>query len=840
VWFGALPNSDIPHFFVEDGMEITQLHNRLLERQAPAALISSLAYDPQRHLYFHGDGCLGYLFGCYPIVGVDERVIQQLQPLLGQSYPPNTVLQVSMWTSPDIEDQLLTMRAIRTPKPGETPSSGRQIATSLVEARADYLREHTFKPVSDFFPARVRDIQVVVAVKAPCRGGIPTEADAEQVARLRTTTEQILRTLGMGPVALHPELYVRLVGSMLNWDTNASWRSAAKMYDDTRTVRDQVFDPETTVRVDSRGLWLGNKRLRTLCVKRLPEFVHLVQAAQFLGDLKAGNRGVRESVLITLNVLMTDAEQGRTAMGAKKNTATWQNMGPLSRYLPRLAKQKEDFDTLFEALEDGDRVVKAYLTFCLFADSEEQATEAVSNAITYYRELGYRLQEDRYVALPIFLNALPGNADPAAAKNLQRYRTMATRHAVQLMPVVADWKGTGTPVMTLLSRNGQLMSLDLFDSPTNYSALVIAESGSGKSFFVNFLVTAYMSLGADVYLIEVGRSYKNLCHVLGGEHLEFNSNSEISLNPFTAIENYDEQSDFTMAALLAMVSPKGDISEYQKSILRRVTRELWDEHGKALTVDLLAKRLLEYRDGDGRLDARVNDLGTQFYPFTTRGEYGRWVNRPATITFDKSFTVLELEDLKGRQHFMRFTLVQLMAVIQRAMYLRDDGRPKLLIVEEAYDVITEGPEGAFVERGCRQLRKYFGAAVLCLQAVNDLYRSPVGEAIWENCAHKFLLGQTPEAIDGLVKSGRLSLGQGGAEVLKTVRTEPGVFSELWVYTRAGAGIARLIVDRRTQLLYSTDPRDKQAIAQRIKAGMSLQAAIEEIVGGDSAAVRRAG
>src|SRR5204862_6031544 len=136
-------------------------------------------------------------------------------------------------------------------------------------------------------------------------------------------------------------------------------------------------------------------------------------------------------------------------------------------------------------------------------------------------------------------------------------------------------------------------------------------SGSGKSFFVNFLLTAYISLGADVYLIEVGRSYKNLCQVLGGEHLEFNSASDISLNPFSAIENYDEQSDFTMAGLLAMVSPKGDISEYQESTLRRVTRELWDEHGKSLTIDLLAEKLLSFRDADGRLDARVNDLGSQ-------------------------------------------------------------------------------------------------------------------------------------------------------------------------------------------------------------------------------------
>jgi conjugal transfer ATP-binding protein TraC len=823
-------------------MEITQLHNRLISRHSPGEGLSLLAYDVEQRLYYHADGCLGYVMRCAPLVGVDERIVQQLQPLLAQNYPVNSLLQISLWTNPDIEERLLMMEAIRSSDLQQPLSDGRRIATSLVRSRVEFLRTHTRLPISDLLPTRVRDIQILVCGKIPCHGAMPSDTEIEQVARLRMSTEQILRTLGMSPVALDPERYLRLLGSMVNWHEHASWRSQARLYDETRLLREQVFDAETTVEVDSAGLQLGRRRVKTLGVKRLPEFVHLVQAAQYLGDLKTGTRGVRESLLITLNVVFPDAEHARTAMGAKKNTATWQAMGPLSRYLPRLARQKEDFDVLFEAIEDGDRVVKAYLSFVLFADSDEEATSATSNLITYYRELGYRLHEDRFVCWPMFLNALPGNGDPhpTVVKNLNRYRTMASRHATHLMPVIADWKGTGTPVITLLSRNGQLMGLDLFDSPTNYSALVCAESGSGKSFLVNFIVSNYMSLGADIYLIEVGRSFKNLCHILGGEHLEFTPASELSLNPFSAIEDYEEQADFLMAVLLAMASPRGGITEYQESALRRIVREQWDEHKKSLTIDVLAQRLLGHRDADGRLDERVNDLGMQFFPFTRGGEYGRWFCRPSTVTFRSAFSVLELEELKGRRHLMRVVLVQLMAVIQRAMYLSGNHRPKLLIIDEGWDLITEGAEGAFVERGCRQLRKYRGGAILILQSVNDLYRTEVGEAVWENSAHKFLLGQTPEAIEGLIKSGRLALGAGAAEVLKSVRTEPGLFSEIFLYTRAGGGIARLSVDRRTQLLYSTDPHDRQAIATRMAAGMALEAAIDDLIDGERRPTRQAG
>ncbi len=811
-------------------MELTQLQNRIVNRRPPSELLSLLAYSPDDALYYQDDGSLSFAFSCYPLLGIDEGRIQQLQVLLAQDYPAGTIMQISLWASPDIEKALFAMEAIRTTYPDYDGDQGCRVARSLVERRVKYLRNHTAQSISERSGIQIRDIQIVISVKVPCRSKLPNDRDTENSKRLRRTTEQILSTLGMFPQSLDPEKLIRTLGSIVNWGDNAAWRNSALIYDQERLIRDQIFDIDTTVRVDDRGLWLGAKRVKTLCVKRMPEYVHISQAAQFLGDYRTGQRGVRENILITLNIIFPDAEDERTSMTTKKNTATWQSLGPLSRYVPRLKMQKDAFDALFEALEDGDRVVKSYLSFCLFADSEEDATAAASNLITYYRELGYRLQEDRFISLPIFLNALPLGAERGtAAKNLMRYRTMAGRHATQLMPVLADWKGTGTPVTTLISRNGQLMGIDLFDSPTNYSALVAAESGSGKSFFVNELVTSYMSLGADIYLIEVGRSFKNTCRVLGGEHIEFSPETQISMNPFTSIINYEDQADLLIAVLLAMISPKGEITEYQVAQLRQIVGDLWKQYGNDVSIDLLANTLREYRNDDGDFDRRVNDMGVQLYPFTTKGEYGKWFNGPATITFQSSLTVLELEDLKEKRHLMKTVLVQLMAIVQRSMYLSDPDRPKLLIVDEGWDLITEGAEGEFIERGCRQLRKKRGGAVLILQSVNDLYKTAVGEAIAENTANKFLLGQTPEAVDGLIKSNRLSLGESAAELIKTVHTVKGEYSEIFVYTRAGAGIGRLMVDRFTQLLYSTDPHEKQALKTRLDAGMQLEEAIDDII-----------
>ena len=52
-------------------------------------------------------------------------------------------------------------------------------------------------------------------------------------------------------------------------------------------------------------------------------------------------------------------------------------------------------------------------------------------------------------------------------------------------------------------------------------ATIAAESGSGKSFLANYLITSYLSLGAQVFVIDVGKSYQNLCELLGGSFIFF-------------------------------------------------------------------------------------------------------------------------------------------------------------------------------------------------------------------------------------------------------------------------------------------------------------------------------
>lgn len=378
-------------------------------------------------------------------------------------------------------------------------------------------------------------------------------------------------------------------------------------------------------------------------------------------------------------------------------------------------------------------------------------------------------------------------------------------------------------MLSLISRSGEAMRFSLFDSPTNYNASIAAQSGSGKSFLTNEIIVRSLAEGARVWVIDIGRSYQNLTESLGGAFIAFGPDARTSLNPFLLMTDWREDADLIAAVFSAMVAPTSSLSDFQTATLKRILKDLNEVLGRAVTIDLVADALSE------EPDPRIRDLGAQLFPFTTQGEYGRHFSGTKVIQFDAAFNVLELEELKGRRHLQKVVLLLLILTIQKAMFEGDRQQKKIVIIDESWDLLTEGDAAAFIETGYRRFRKYGGAAITLTQSVNDLYRSSAGRAIVENSAHLLLLGQKSESLDLLKREERLSLGDAGFALLKSVHTLPGRYSEVFIHGETGSGIGRLVVDPYKRLLFSTRPDDVAAIRALRAEGMDLEQAIERLI-----------
>ncbi|WP_207462143.1 type IV secretion system protein TraC [Azospirillum sp. SYSU D00513] len=782
-------------------------------------LLLPLSYSDEHRLFYNSDQTLGFAFQCRPLTAGDHKTAERLGVMLKDDYPADTMIQFCLIGSENIQPQITHMKDLRSTQ--DDP-----LLRETIDRRAEHLTRGVSTPVERRSGLRIRDLQLVITIKLPLSNSFPSDSELARAKELRVSVEKSLETVGLHPVALTAQMWLDVMLPLINHGPNASWRKDGKgVLGEDKLLRDQVFDYDNDVRVRAKGLSLGGTEVRTLSVKRFPQRLHFGQAASFIGDMWEGLRGIRMPFLLTANIHLPDPLKAKTPLATKKQWATNQAVGHMSTFVPALRQKKQDFDALFEALDDGDRVSQIYLGLVLFADSEDAATAGVSAAQSYWGELGYNVLQDSLFVLPLFLNLLPFGAEVAAIRDTKRYQTMGTRHIVPLIPIFGDWQGTGTPIINLISRNGQLMNLSLFDSRSNMNAVIAASSGSGKSFFTNEIISSYLSVGGAAWAIDVGRSYEKLCDTLDGEFWSFETDRDICLNPFPMIREYDDEVDMLIGLLTTMAAPTEGLSDFQTSGLKRILKEQWDEHAKNLSVDLLAEAL------KADPHEEIQRIGHQLYSFTTKGEYGRYFNGPNNVRFENRFTVLELDQLEGRKHLQRVVLLMLIYQITAELYLGERDRPKLILIDEAWAHLTEGEEamGKFIEKAFRRARKHGGSITVITQSVNDLYSAPVGKAIAANAANMFLLGQKAEDIDSLKRESRLPLSESGYELVKTVHTVKGAYSEIFCITDYGAGIGRLIVDPFVGLLYSTAAEDVNAIKLYRDRGYSVRDAINAVL-----------
>jgi conjugal transfer ATP-binding protein TraC len=574
-------------------------------------LFPTLAYDADSHLFLLDDQSLAFGYVCEPLSAGDQSNADRLLVLANLDWPAETLVQVALWTSPDVEENVARMEGLRI----DTATS---VLRESTRRTAEFLRAGSAAPIAPGIDLPLRELQIIVTAKIPLAGPQPTEHERREARELQSTALQILKTAGMRPRRLTADLHVRIMTTMLNWGSAAGWRDRiVPECDQSLLIREQYLDYDGGIEVDAKGITLGQQRVQTFSVKRFPDRAGFGLAARFLGDPYSGSRGVRQNALITLNMYFPDAELARAKLTSGAQWAAHQVTGNLSHYMPGLAHKKRDFDALFGRLDHGDRPLQAYLGVVLFS-SPEDASAAASNLRTYWRELGFQILPDRFFVLPLFLHCLPFGPDRKVIRTSFRYRTLSASHAVLLMPVFGDWKATGTPVLNLVGRTGQLMDLSLFDSATNYNAVIAASSGSGKSFLANEILSTSLSVGGRCWVIDVGRSYANLCEALGGQFVSFTTDSKIVLNPFELIQSWEEEADVIAALVTAMAAPTEPLGDYRTAGLKRVLRELWDTHGTAMNVGLIAQAMLACED------ERLQDVGVQLYPFTPQGEYGRW------------------------------------------------------------------------------------------------------------------------------------------------------------------------------------------------------------------------
>lgn len=771
------------------------------------------------------DGYIGAMLYGFPVAGLDETTLDRLKGALSNDIPAGAFIQISLLSTPDIDQFVNAYQQSRDiPSLHYLTPEQQAILTEMVDNRAELYRHGKEVPLVAASGVKCNSTTVFVSIKVPTKGHRPSEREVKDTSALVSKVAESMATFGLHLQRSDAAKYIATLRRITHMHDHVT-----DHYDEDRPIRDQIMGPGDRVEIHDRSVRINDTHIGVLSVKRLPKSARLTMMNHFIGDPRGLGNQITEPYMMTLTLHYPDQAKKAAEIRRNAQVINYQAYGPMLRWVPRLAYKKHGFDVMLHTMEEGAVLVEMNFSLVLFGRDEESLTRLMSATRTYYGSFGLEMAEDRHVCWPVVFNTLPLFPSGESIRLTHRFHTMAVKHAVNFTPILSEWRGTGLgSAMMFLSRRSQPVLFDLYDSSSNYNGVIFAEGGGGKSYLTQQIIMDYLSKGAKVWVIDVGRSYYKLCKAVGGEFISFNSDSKVCLNPFTEVIDIDEDLDVLKAVLAKMAAPTSSLEDRLLGRLEEAIKACWSRKGNTMTVTDVAEYLKNQSTED------VQRLGDMLYSFTRHGGYGSWFDGTNNLNFDSNLVVLELEELNSKKALQQVVLLQLISKIQYEMFVEESSggtAPRIVVIDEAWDLLNDNGGGVsrFMEAGYRRFRKYNGAALVVTQSINDLYNSASGRAIAENSAHMLILQQNAETIDAARKSGRIGIGDYGFHMMRSVHTVPGKYSEVLLYTKSGWGVVRLVTDRFTQVLFSTKGAERNEVMSAIESGVPTVQAVNEFI-----------
>jgi conjugal transfer ATP-binding protein TraC len=784
---------------------------------------------------------VGFAFELTPPAGMSEETISIFTSII-QAAPTGACMQLHLYATNDLsqfEDRYVGIRH-------------EGLYRDMAERRMDYFRAGAVTPLFRSEPWLLRQFRLSLSCTVPCTD--PAEQRViESVLRWRDQVASTLKSINLFAYDWDATELIRYNASILN--SQQMFLPDVKPilnYDRGRLVRSQMMDTVTRAQLDDAGqqitfsqpnsssglddLDARSATVRTYSVRSYPESFDAFQAASLIGDFNQTTRAYSCPYLITVGWRKPDFESRRNTVQVKAARATQQAESPMVKFMPELRDKKRDWDIMQDSFAQGKGDVDMYHQIAIFAPSSE-IIRAEENAKSVWRARGFEIANDTYMGMQGLFASLPMSLTPALFEDIRksdRFSTKTVDNVIHTAPMVVEWSGVGDPVIPLSGRRGQIGGIDLFSNTQgNYNAIVVGASGSGKSVFCNELITGYLGTGAKCFVIDVGRSYEKLCGIVGGQYIEFKADSPVSMNPFPMIRDLDEDMEIIqpLIAQMAAGSSGQNLTPFQIASIGKAVRLLWAVHNNDMTIthlrDLFKSGKVEESD---QWDKEVSDLATQLDKFAQGGAYAKYFEGPPSINFTSDFVVLELEELKSKKDLQAVILLIMIYRISEEMFLTGRSRKKIVLIDEAWDLLAGGGAAAdLIEGGYRRARKYEGAFITATQGIDDYYKTPAAMAAMQNADWMFILRQKAESITALEKSGRLDMNDALKRVLSGIRKVDGEYAEVFVTSPMGMGLLRCVVDPYSLLIYSSKGEDFTRIEALKARGLSVADAITALL-----------
>ncbi|MDP1974706.1 MAG: ATP-binding protein, partial [Alphaproteobacteria bacterium] len=356
---------------------------------------------------------------------------------------------------------------------------------------------------------------------------------------------------------------------------------------------------------------------------------------------------------------------------------------------------------------------------------------------------------------------------------------------------------------------------------------IVGDSENGKSVFIEELMISTLEIGGRVFVFDVGRKFEKTCRLLDGQFIDFATKTNLSLNPFSIIEDNSEESLMEHLAMLksflvGIIASTIEVDDIKKFLLEKAIFAAWGSKGKEATITDVVEYL---KNQDER---RVKDLGTMLFPYTKDGVYGRFFEGLFNLNFDKPFVVIELGDFKEDKSLQTVVMNIIIFQIMSQMFLEGRKIPFHIVIDEAQDILRS-QSSFFIETLARRLRPYYGSLVIGMQSVNDFYTFPGALAAFENSGWMCFLPQKKESIDQIKKNIRFSNASYIEDVVKSLQIKNEKYAEIMIIGASKYFVGCINLNSFSQTLYLTKKNEFSDIKSLQEEGLSLSILLRKLL-----------
>lgn len=426
---------------------------------------------------------------------------------------------------------------------------------------------------------------------------------------------------------------------------------------------------------------------------------------------------------------------------------------------PVIQEKLKDALTLQEQLAAGNEKFFQYgMYLTIHADSLEELNKVGKSLESTSATLGVIIKVATLQQEETFQSCFPYGWD-----KIKMLRNLDTTAIASTFPFVSSELTMEKGILYGINlHNSSLVIFDRFSLP-NANSVVLAASGSGKSYAVKLEAVRYLMMGVDVIIIDPEKEFDRLCAAVGGEYVSFSQDGQQKLNPFELSGLFDDDEDelrFKIRSVSGLIKILlgGQMTGEETAILDRAIILTYSEKG--ITPDKSTHTneppLLEdlYKVLNAMAETEAHSMARRLERYI-KGSASGVFDRKSTVDIKNTFTVFSIRDLTPdlRAPAMYSMLDFIWTKIKK------DKRKRLLIIDEAWVMMQYEDAAFFVYQIAKRARKYGLGLTTITQDVDDFLGSDFGKAIVNNSSMQLLLKQSPAAVDKLKKVFYLTEGE---------------------------------------------------------------------------------